>query len=167
MHPSIRALGILFTVIGGSACNAGQPTSPGVQMLTTEATSYTAIPVGSSQVNVTVVTRFQNTTLRPILLDRCTDSAHSPKYGVSLVRPQNAEGAAYDPLWDCVAGVSPIVVGPSETRTDTLMLLGPMIFENQAKGYRGILAGTFRITYGGQSSNEFDIKLPPFAIVDP
>src|SRR5262249_58627790 len=36
---------------------------------------------------------------------------------------------------------------------------------DQAKGYRGVLAGTFRISYGGQSSNEFDINLPPGGVV--
>jgi hypothetical protein len=27
--------------------------------------------------------------------------------------------------------------------------------------YVGVIAGTFRVTYGEQSSNEFSIKLPP------
>ena len=167
MRPSIRGLGVLLAFIGGNACDAGHPTSPSVPLLTTESTSYTATPVGNYQVNVSVVTRFENKTLRPIVLDRCTSASRSPKYGVSLVRPQNVEGAAYDRIWDCVAGVSPIVVAPDETRIDTLTLLGPTIFQNQAKGYRGILAGTFRISYGGQSSNEFDINLPPGGVVPP
>ena len=163
MRASIGALGALLAVIGGTACNAGHSTSPDVQVLTTDSTSYTGIPVGKYQFNVTVVTRFRNTTSRPIDLDRCTNAGRSPRYVVSLVRPQNDEGAAYDRIWDCVAGVSPIIVGPGETRTDTLTLLGPTIFLDQAKGYRGILVGAFRISYGGQSSNEFDIKLPPGA----
>jgi hypothetical protein len=165
MRASIRTLSVLLAVIGGSECDAGHSTSPGIQMLTTDATSYTAVPIGNGQLGVSVVTRFQNTTLRPIALDRCSNLAHSPEYGVSLVSPQSNEGAGYDPGWACLGGVAPIMVGPGDTRIDTLTLRGPNTYDNQLGRFLGVMAGTFRVSFGGHASNEFDITPSPDGIV--
>ena len=84
-----------------------------------------------------------------------------PIYSVDLVTPASTEGAGYNPSWACVGHNSPLVVGPGAVRTDTITLHGPSAFDNTTQKYVGVIAGTFRIAYGGQESNEFAIKLPP------
>jgi hypothetical protein len=165
MRASIRIISAFLTVIAGGSCDGARTASPGDQMLTTDSASYTAIPVGYDQVVVNVVTRFHNTTSAAVSIDRCLPTEHYPPYDVELVRPQSTEGAGYNPSWACVGGVSPIVIAPGETRTDTLTLHGPDAYDNRLGKYLGVLAGTFRVGYGGQYSNEFDIKLPPEGVV--
>jgi hypothetical protein len=115
-------------------------------------------------VEVRLVLTYRNPADTAVTLDRCLPAEPYPIYSVQLVLPKNAEGAAYNPGWACVGGVSPIVIGPKATRIDTITLHGPTAYDNQTHRYVGVLAGLFRLGYGGQASNGFTINLPPGGI---
>src|SRR5262249_2766250 len=100
-----------------------------------------------------------------IVIDRCTPTTPYPTYYVELVSPTSSEGAGYNPDWACVGHNSPIVLGARATRADTITLQGPSGYDNATRKYLGVIAGTFRIDYGGQKSNEFTIRLPPGGVV--
>lgn len=154
--PAVLAL---FAAIAACDNNLAAP-SPQPTLLTDSA-SYTAIPIGASQVIVKVVTRFTNPTAKSDTLARCFPTSPHPIFSVSLVSPANTEGAAYNPAWACVGHDNDIVVGAGETRVDTLTLHGPNAYDNSTERYLGSLEGTFRINYGGAASNTFTVKLPP------
>jgi hypothetical protein len=65
--------------------------------------------------------------------------------------------------WACVGHEGDIVVPANAVRTDTLTLRGPTAYDSQSKRYIGVLAGTFRVSYGGQTSNTFT-QMPPAGI---
>jgi hypothetical protein len=146
------------------AATCDDPASPSATVLRTDLSSYTATATGFGQVEVRLILTFGNLADTAVSLDRCVPEESYPIYLVDLVLPDNAEGAGYNPSWACVGGVKPIVIGPRATRIDTITLHGPTVYDNQAHRYLGVLAGLFRISYGGQSSNEFTIKLPPGSV---
>lgn len=151
---------IAFTaLLLAAACR--ETTSPTATLLRTDSTTYTAIAVGFSQVEVRLLTTYRNPSDTAIAMDRCTPKTPYPTYFVDLVAPKSSEGAGYNPGWACVGHDSPIVVGPGAIRTDTITLHGPAGFDPKANKYLGVIEGRFRINYGGQYSNEFTIKLPP------
>lgn len=142
------------------AASCREPTSPSATLLRTDSTSYTAVSVGYSQVEVRLVTTYRNPTDTAIVLARCTPTTPYPIYDVELVAPSSAEGGGYNGAWACVGHNSPLVVGPGTVRTDTITLHGPSTFDHATAKFVGVIAGRFRISYGGQYSNEFTITLP-------
>jgi len=148
-----------------AACGENAATDPANRLLATDSSSYTAMSVGYDQVMVRVVTRYRNSTSAPIELLRCFPDTPYPTYDVVLISPASSDGAGYSPSWACVGHNNPIIVVPGEVRTDTLTLRGPNGYDNASKRYLGVMAGQFRIDYGGQTSNAFTIKLPPEGIV--
>lgn len=161
-----RARGLTLLIAGGAAaCGDSSPTSPTDLLLTTDSASYTAVAAGNDGVTLRLVMTYRNPTSAPIVLDRCFPNTPYPIFGVELVTPKNAEGAAYDPAWGCVGHNHQIVVAAGDTRTDTLILHAPNAYDNARGRYLGVLEGTFRVAYGGQHSNEFRVKLPPGGIV--
>ena len=154
----VRLLAVSALVI---AATCHDPASPPATVLRTDSSSYAATATGFGQVEVRLILTYRNPADTAVALDRCLPAESYPIYSVELVLPANAEGAAYNPGWACVGGVSPIVIAPKATRIDTITLHGPTAYDNQAHRYLGVLAGVFRIGYGGQSSNGFTIKVPP------
>jgi len=146
-------------LIGAATCH--DPASPSATVLRTDSSTYTAIPTGFGQAEVRLILTYRNPADTAVALDRCLPAESYPIYFVELVFPANAEGAAYNPGWACVGGVTPIVIAPKATRIDTITLHGPTAYDSQAHRYLGVLAGVFRIGYGGETSNGFTIKLPP------
>jgi hypothetical protein len=149
----------------GLACSEAGPTTPQSGALTTDATHYTAMAAGNEQVTLTVITRYQNSADTAVVLDRCSPTTPYPIYGVELVAPASAEGAAYDPVWACEGHSHQLVVPAGTARTDTLTLRGPTAYDPGRQRYLGVLAGTFRVQDGGQESNTFTIQMPPGGIV--
>ena len=133
-----------------------------VPQLVTDSSTYTAIPVGYDQVVVNVLSTFHNRGASAVTFDRCFPNSSSPIYFVGVLSPFRAT-SGYNPVWACVEHHNPIVVAPGETRTDTIRLHGPNEFSNGQ--YQGTLEGTFQLSYGGEVSNTFTIKLPPGGIV--
>jgi hypothetical protein len=66
-------------------------------------------------------------------------------YGVEVV--DDTAEAAYDYVWACVGGVSPIVIPPHTTRVDTLRMEGPNTFDGKTHAPTGKLEGEFRLLY--------------------
>lgn len=165
MRPSDRTLLILLATAAAWACVNSTPTSPSDLLLTTDSSSYTATPIGYSQVTLRIVTQYRNPAAAAIALDRCFPTSPSPIFDVELVTPKSNDGSGYNPAWACVGHDRPIVIGAGETRIDTLVLRGPNAYDPRLARYLGTLEGTFRIGYGGQRSNEFRVKLPPGGIV--
>lgn len=165
MRLSYRAVFTLFITAGILGCDADTPTSPSGLLLTTDSSSYTASPIGYSQVAVRIITKYRNPTNAPIELERCLPDTPYPTYNVELVAPNDPQGAGYNPDWACGGPDKQIIVAPGDVRTDTLTLRGPSAFDNNLGKYLGVLEGTFRVAYGGQQSNEFTIKLPPAGVV--
>jgi hypothetical protein len=124
MFQLLRTAFTLLITVGIGACGNGGLTQPSDARLTTDSASYTAVPIGYSQVVVRVVTRYRNPTSTPIALDRCYPNSPYPIFGVELVAPKNQEGAGYNPDWACVGNDKPILVGPGESRVDTLTRIG-------------------------------------------
>lgn len=161
MRRPLSAL-LSICVIGAAASCSDALTSPaGVALITTDSSSYTAVSIEGSELQVRVVTTFTNPSSVPDTLARCYPDTPYPIYGVELVSPQSSDGAGYDPTWGCVGHNHQIVVAAHSTRTDTLRLLGPNEYDSSKERFVGVLAGKFRISYGGQKSNVFEIKLPP------
>ena len=148
----------LTALLMAATCN--DSASPSVSNLRTDSSSYVATRTGGVQVAVRLILAYHNPTDTAVALDRCLPTDSYPIYLVDLVLPVNAEGAAYNPGWACVGGVSPIIVSPKATRVDTITLRGPTAYDNKAQRYLGALSGIFRIGYGGQVSNGFSIALP-------
>lgn len=155
-----RVLSTLVALSVAAACAENGPTVPSNLPLSTDSTSYTAIPIGAGQVLVKLVTRYRNITSAPVRLDKCSANARTPIFDVVLVSPPDTEGAGYDAAQACT-GTDPFIVAPGETRTDTLRLVGPTAYDTRTKRYLGTVEGKFRVAYGGQESNEFTIELPP------
>jgi hypothetical protein len=157
---------LMYTILGAglastAACRDSDATGPNESRLTTDSSSYTAIPVGFGQVQLKVVTQFRNTTGEPIELPRCYSTTPYPIYGVELVSPSNSEGAAFDPSWACVGHDTPIVVAAQSVRTDTLILRAPNAVDGVTQRPFGEFNGRFRINIAGYRSNEFEIRMPP------
>ncbi len=157
MRIALRRL-ISLGWLTGVAC--ADPTAPARGPLQTDADTYTAVAVGSGQVEVRLILTYRNPADTVVKLDHCVPAERYPVYTVELVAPASSDGAAYNPGWACVGGVSPLIVDAGATRTDTITLHGPTVYDNTAQRYVGVLTGTFRIGFGGQESNVFAIKLP-------
>src|SRR5262245_125833 len=82
---------------------------------------------------------------RPVHLMRCYPHSSHPIYGVEVIGFDHQ--AAYDPVWACVGHDSPTVVGVGATRTDTLELTGPNMWDGYTHIPLGTLAGRFRLGY--------------------
>lgn len=154
-------------VLALAAClpEKGLVLDPNAVGISTDSAVYTAVPIGYGQVVVRVITTFRNPTLGPVMLDRCTSAATSPIYDVAVTWPVSKAGAGYAPIWACVGNDHPIVVEGGATRTDTIVLRGPNLFDNASQTYLGVIAGRFRIGYGGAGSNEFEIRIPEGGVV--
>ena len=148
----------LAALLTAATCN--DPASPSVTGIRTDSRSYVATRIGGAEVTVRLILTYSNPADTAVALDRCLSTESYPIYSVDLVLPANAEGAAYNPGWACVGGVSPIVVSPMATRVDTITLRGPTAYDNTAQRYLGVLSGIFRIRYGAQVSNDFSIEVP-------
>jgi hypothetical protein len=158
IHYRYRILAGLALAVGVS-CRDASPTGPGRSFLSTDATRYTATSIGSGQVTLTVVTRYENSADTAVILNRCTPTAPYPIYFVELISPADGEGAAYNPGWACVGHNQQLVVPAGAVRTDTLTLRGPNSYDSRTQRFLGVLAGTFRLSYGGQESNTFTVQL--------
>jgi hypothetical protein len=145
--------------LAATCAQPAEPTTP--SLLQTDSATYTATVVGPIAVTVRIVATLRNPSDTLIVLDRCTPTTPYPTYYVELIRPVSSDGAGYNPGWACVGHNSPLVVAARGTRTDTITLRGPTAYDNATRRFVGLLAGTFRIEYGGQQSNEFRIELPP------
>jgi len=155
-----RILGSVALLFVASCADLGPATSTDT-VLRTDSARYTATTGGFSLLSVRLITTYRNPADTTVTLERCTPTTPYPIYFVQLIAPASPEGAAYNPDWACVGHNNPIVVAPRAVRTDTIILHGPTAFDNTTGKYVGVIAGTFRISYGGQQSNAFSIVLPP------
>ncbi|OLE57098.1 MAG: hypothetical protein AUI36_14990 [Cyanobacteria bacterium 13_1_40CM_2_61_4] len=139
------ALGALWIAVIGCGEDRFAPTLMPTPLLTDD-TAYVAFPSGVGQdrrYGFTVVAHYENRTTAPLYLDRCSSNSPSPIYGVQVV--DGAGTAAYDPIWACGAG-SPILVEAGATRSDTLRIAGPNMWDGTGAPV-GTLEGEFRLYY--------------------
>lgn len=150
-----------------------EPLPAGLGYLTTDASSYVALPAGqvysTTIYELTVVTTFHNPTESPVDFGRCNPSSTGTTFNVIRVSPGAA--AAYEPMWACVGGVPPIVVAPHAMWVDTVNLRGPNAFDGHTHAPYGLPAGVFRLEYfpvcevactlpdSSGFSNAFDVTL--------
>jgi hypothetical protein len=121
-----------------------------------------------------VVARLTNRSSQTVYLERCYPDWSYPIYGVETVGSD--QDAAYDPAWGCVGHDHPIVVTAGETRTDSLQLTGPNMWDGHTHIPLGTLIGRFRLSYPlrmcpgeddcslsqvSVSSNDFEVRLAP------
>lgn len=93
-----------------------------------------------------LIATYTNQGTDPAYLDRCMPGRRSPMYGVEPF-PDTSDDAAWDLVWGCVGGLSPIVVAPHEVRVDTLLMAGPNQFDGKTHAPTGRLEGEFRLIY--------------------
>lgn len=127
----------------------------------TDATRYTATrraelipPVVGYE--FTLVATFFNPTAASLYLGRCSHDSPGPLYGITLVEPQDPEGAGYDPAWACGAHDEQFEIDPGESRVDTLRLQGPAGWDGVTKEGIGVVEGTFRLRYDVRTARGAD-----------
>jgi hypothetical protein len=123
------------------------PVDPFPGAFTVDSATYTAQPIGTEQVGFRLVARYHNPTNAPIYLDRCSPTAPHPLFAVNLQSTSFTTESGYNMGFACVGHDQPIVVGPGETRTDTLRITGPNVFDNASQHFLGAVAGTFSLSY--------------------
>jgi hypothetical protein len=156
---------LLLAACEESSAGPGEQASEELRALTlqTDQVEYTAAPLGDGSYRFLVVARLTNRTVRPLQLGRCYPHSAYPVYGVEVI--DSDQQAAYDPMWACVGHGNQIVVGSGATRTDSLQVTGPNIWDGLTP--LGTLTGRFRLVYrvGGSegkiTSNDFEVRLTP------
>ncbi|HEY7896777.1 MAG TPA: hypothetical protein VIC03_00035 [Gemmatimonadaceae bacterium] len=152
IHSPLVLLGVSAAGLA-LACSGMTAPAPGAT-LTLDASSYIAVaqaPVGTpSMFRFTVVARFRNDGSTDAHLAKCSPGSGHPVFDVALKSPGTLSG--YDPVWTCV-GTDPIVVAPGETRTDTLVIVGPTIIDGRTNQPVGQLEGIFQLRYVGDVCN--------------
>lgn len=94
----------------------------------------------------TVVARFTNPTTDTLYLARCMPESPQPRYQVD---PADLlpERAAYSPVWACVGHDRQFGLAPGQSRTDTIVLTGPNIWDGRSGAPEGRFEGSFRLSY--------------------
>jgi len=157
---SARSASLLAAALMIASAACGDATGPRASALRTDANSYTAVATGGGDFEVRVVVTYRNAADTAVGLDRCTPADSFPVYSVPVFVPLDPEGSAYDGPWACLGEVPPLVVAAGGMRVDTIVLHGPTTRDHYTHQGYGVLAGTFKIAYGGQASNPFTIRLP-------
>ncbi len=97
-----------------------------------------------------VVAQFANQGDTPLFLARCYPGSPGPIFTVEVLETGDAWGAAYGAVWACVGHDEQFLVQPGETRTDTLQLAGPHVYDGITRQSRGALSGRMRLRYSVQ-----------------
>ena len=105
-----------------------------------------------SEYGFTLIARFENQTGTSVYLETCGGAGWQPMYGVALIEPEDREGAGYNAVWACVGHNRPIEVRTGQVRIDTLRLDGPNSWQFGVP--RGVMEGTFQLSYGVQTCRE-------------
>jgi hypothetical protein len=146
------------------ATRAGEP-------LQTDSLAYTAVPrsgTGSYRTyGFRVVARFTNHMAAPVYLASCGPTSTSPTYDIRLVGDTTGAGflgSIFSRLWACVGHDRQLEVLPGATRTDTLDLTGPSLFDGATGQPFGKFDGRVRLVYGVQTCRgDGACPLPPEA----
>jgi hypothetical protein len=147
LNLSVRAA-LIAMLCTGCRDVTGLGEARGNEPLQTDRLEYEAVPFdvvsGYTRYEFTVVAVFRNVTDQTVYLDRCASNSPGPIYGTVPVDSSDSWGSAWNQGWACGAYAS-FELQPSQTRTDTLRLRGPMAFAQGAP--LGVLEGRFRIFY--------------------
>ncbi len=150
-------LGVLL-----SGCDLNDSPRDTSSPVSTDRTVYTAQPMFADctapgcAYEFTVIASYKNHMDRPLYLARCDPDSPTPIYGVRLVEPEGE--SAYGPIWACGGHDNAILVQPGETRTDTLLISGPNVFDGETGEPLGLLEGQFVLVYQVQICPEQDSR---------
>lgn len=122
----------------------------------------------------TLIARLENSSGRPVYLNRCETDSPEPIYGLRLIDADPAKQSGYSRVYACASHSSPIVVESGTVRMDTLHVQGPSSWQHNSNEPIGELEGMFRLRYAVQTcrsgdgcelpdslsqSNEFEVRL--------
>ena len=126
------------------ACHEA-PTAPIAVALELDRDTYVAVPVDSTgRYAFRIVVQYQNGTSASIYLGLCRPGDPSPIFDVPTSDGTSQSG--YSAVWACT-GTSPLEFPPGARRTDSLLILGPNVYDGITHEPLGVLAGSFRLEY--------------------
>jgi hypothetical protein len=126
------------------ACHEA-PTAPIAVPLQLDRDTYVAVPVDTfGRYAFRLVVQYQNGTSTPIYFGLCKPGDSQPNYEVTTTDGTSRSG--YEAPWACT-GVSPLQFAPGARRTDSLLILGPNVYNGITHEPLGVLAGSFRLEY--------------------
>lgn len=142
---ALKSCTVAFAALVSDGCMSS--TDPiGKSVIFTDQPSYSAqrIP-GSSVYSFTVVATYFNETRDTVFLETCAPDAPHPEFGVVTESGASADG--YNPAWACVAHDKQIAVAAGTSRTDSLTINGPVMWDGRTGAEIGSLDGVFRLSY--------------------
>lgn len=148
-HQAVGAYAIVLCGLVG-ACDASSPTdltrAAGIHTdrLVYEAERQPSNPL-YRRYGFTIVATFSNPTPTHLKLGQCGPDS-PPRWFLRLVDGAVGEESAYNPIPTLVPCGDHIIVGPRQTRTDTIRIDGPTGVD-QGFVPRGVLEGRFRLEY--------------------
>jgi hypothetical protein len=160
----IHKLSLLTVALACLGCESSDLTGADAGLeITTDATNYVAELVPGSapyaQYSFRVIVRTTNRSPSVVGLGRCWPSSRTPIYSVATHADSRDKLAAYNPIWACVGGHTPLMIWPGGTRVDTLFVRGPNSFDGVTGQGFGETTGLMSIHISGVFSNRFSVSV--------
>jgi hypothetical protein len=118
---------------------------------TTDVTGYVAQRIiegdgTGMRYRFTVISRFENRGAVPVYLGRCFSTSPQPLFAVRVAGSLTQE-SGYEQVWACDGNDRQFEILAGDVRIDTLVVVGPNVFNSGSSKGRGITEGQFQLYF--------------------